>query len=801
MKRIIRKVAVLGSGIMGSRIAAHFANIGVKVLLLDIVPKELTGEEKAKGLDLSSPQVRNRIVNSALKTALDSKPSPIYEKKVISLIKTGNFEDDLPKIAEVDWIMEAVIENIDIKKSVFDRVEKYRKPGTLVSTNTSGIPIHLMAEGRSDDFQRHFLGTHFFNPPRYLKLLEIIPTQKTDPEITRFLMRYGDLYLGKTTVECNDTPAFIGNRIGIWSMLRVMQLMQEHGLTIDEVDRLTGPIIGRPKSATFRTSDLVGLDTFVHVAKNLYDTLKDDPAHELFKVPAFVEDMFARKWLGDKTGQGFYKKVKKGGESEILTLDLKSMEYGPKQKVKLATLDLLKTMDNLNDRMVALVKSKDKVGEFFRGFFDNLFEYASGRIPEIAGELYKIDLAMKAGFGWEQGPFETWDVLGVRRTVERMKTKGLHVPPWVEVMLGLGHETFYMLDHGIKHYYDIPTQSYKPIPGLSEFIILDNIRSETSVVAHNPGASVIDIGDGVLCVEFHSKMNTIGGDTLAMLSNAIDIAESQGWNGVVVGNQGANFSAGANLALMLMAGVEQEFDEIDLLIRQFQKTVMRLRYSAIPVVVAPHGLALGGGCEMTLHGDAVQAAAETYIGLVEFGVGLIPAGCGSKEMAMRAADAVREGDIELNALKNAFLMIANAKVSTSADEARAAGILRQGDRISINKDRQLLDAKTLVLEMAKSGYRQPVQRNDIHVLGREGLGMIYTGANAMRVAGYISQYDEHICQKLGYVMCGGDLSATTEVSEQYLLDLEREAFLSLLGERKTLERIEAMLKTGKALRN
>ncbi|MBC8043981.1 MAG: 3-hydroxyacyl-CoA dehydrogenase/enoyl-CoA hydratase family protein, partial [Rhizobacter sp.] len=800
MNRIIKQVAVLGSGVMGSRIALHFAGIGVKVLLLDIVPKELTAEEQVAGKTLQQKSVRNRIVDAALQAAIKSNPSPVYFKDAAKQVSTGNFDDNMPQIKDADWVIEVVVENLEIKKKVYDQVEQHRKAGTIVSSNTSGIPIRLMAEGRSDDFQKHFCGTHFFNPPRYLKLLEIIPAPKTDPELVGFLMHYGDLHLGKTTVLCKDTPAFIANRVGVFGIMSTFRAMEKLGMGIDEVDKITGPVVGRPKSATFRTSDVVGLDTLIHVSNNLYAELLSDTAREVFKLPDFLSQMSANKWLGDKTGQGFYKKIKGEKGSEILTLDLNTLEYGEKKKVKFATLEVTKGVDDLRQRLKAFAASKDKAGEFFRLTMDDVFEYVANRIPEISDDLYRIDLAMTSGFGWELGPFEVWDAIGVARTVERMEAEGRKIAKWVCGMIEGGHKNFYEVKDGMKCYYDITSKSYKPIPGLDEFIVLDALRGSKAVMK-NQGASAVDLGDGVLCVEFHSKMNAIGSDTLSMISRTIEKAESEGWRGVVIGNQAPNFSAGANLALMLMAAMEQEFDELDLIIRQFQSTVMRIRYSSIPVIVAPHGLTLGGGCEMTLHADRIQAAAETYIGLVEFGVGLIPAGGGSKELAMRAADAVLEGDIELIALRNNFMKIANAKVATSAFEAKELGLFQRGDKISINKDRQILDAKNLVLELAEAGYRQPAPRHDVRVLGREGLGVIYAGANSMRAGGYISEYDEKICQKLGFVMCGGDLTSATEVSEQYLLDLEREAFLSLLGERKTLERIQTMLTTGKPLRN
>ncbi len=797
----INKVAVLGSGIMGSRIACHFANIGVEVLLLDIAPKELLDEEQAKGLSLDHKMVKNRIVNNAFQATLKSNPSPIYNKSFAKRITTGNFDDNMKDIAGVDWIIEVVVENLTIKQKVFELVEKYRTPGTFITSNTSGIPIHLMLEGRSEDFQKYFCGTHFFNPPRYLKLLEIIPSPKTDTDVIDFLMHYGDLFLGKTTVLCKDTPAFIANRIGVYSIMALFHLMEKLDMTVDEVDKLTGPMLGRPKSATFRTCDVVGLDTLVHVAKGVYDNCINDESRDVFLLPNYVAKMNENKWFGDKTKQGFFKKIKGAdGSSEILTLDIKTLEYKPKVKVKFDTLEATKAIDNLKDRVKVLVSGKDKAGAFYRASFYGLFQYISNRIPEIADETYRIDAAMSAGFGWELPPFETWDALGVAATVKAMETAGNKPTQWVYDMLNSGAESFYKVEGGINQYYDIPSKSYKEIPGTSSFIILDNVRANKTIW-ENKGASIIDIGDGIINLEFHSKMNTIGEEVVQGMNKAIDIAEKD-YRGLVIGNDAANFSAGANLALVLMLAIEQEYDEINLAVRAFQNMNMRVRYSSIPVVVAPHGLTLGGGCEMSLHADSVQAAAETYIGLVEVGVGLIPGGGGSKEFALRASDAFVEGEIELPILKEKFLTIGMAKTATSAYEAFDLGILRKGiDKVSINNNRLIADAKDRAIELADAGYVKPLPRKDIKVLGRTGLGMIYAGANSMLSGNYISEHDQKISQKLGWVLCGGDLSTPTLVSEQYLLDLEREAFLSLCGEKKTLERIQYTLKTGKPLRN
>lgn len=795
-KRRINKIAIIGSGIMGSGIACHFANIGVDVLLLDIVPRELNEKEKAKGLTLEDKAVRNRLVNDALTASIKSKPAPLYHPSFKNRITTGNLEDDIAKVADVDWIMEVVVERLDIKQQVFEKLEKHRTPGTLITSNTSGIPIKFMSEGRSEDFQKHFCGTHFFNPARYLKLFEIIPGPKTDQDILDFLNEYGEKFLGKTSVVAKDTPAFIGNRIGIFSIMSLFHTVKDMNLTVEEVDKLTGPVIGRPKSATFRTVDVVGLDTLVHVANGIKENCPDDERNELFVLPDFINTMVENKWLGSKTGQGFYKKEGK----EIKTLDLNTLEYREKQRAKFATLELTKTIDKVVDRFKVLVKGKDKAGEFYRKSFAALFAYVSNRIPEITDDLYKIDDAMKAGFGWEHGPFQIWDAIGVEKGIEMMKAEGLEPNAWVNEMVESGSKSFYTVKDGATYAYDIPSKAQQKIPGQDSFIILDNIRKSNEVFK-NSGVVVEDLGDGILNVEFQSKMNTIGGDVLAGLNKAIDIAEKD-FAGLVVGNQAANFSVGANIGMIFMMAAEQEYDELNMAIKYFQDSMMRMRYSAIPTVAAPHGMALGGGCELSMHADKVVAAAETYIGLVEFGVGVIPGGGGSKEMALRAQDTFRKGDVELNVLQEYFLTIGMAKVATSAYEAFDLGILQKGkDIVVVNKDRQIAVAKQQAKFLADLGYTQPVKRKDIKVLGKQALGMFLVGTDSMEDSNYISEHDQKIANKLAYVMAGGDLSEPTEVSEQYLLDLEREAFLSLCTERKTLERIQHMLKTGKPLRN
>ncbi len=795
-KRKINKIAIIGSGIMGSGIACHFANIGVEVLLLDIVPRELNDQEKKQGLTLDDKVVRNRLVNDALKTALKSKPSPIYSQKFAQRITTGNLEDDIAKVKDVDWIMEVVVERLDIKKQVFETLEKHRTPGTLITSNTSGIPIKFMCEGRSEDFQKHFCGTHFFNPARYLKLFEIIPGPKTDKAVLEFLDGYGEQFLGKTSVIAKDTPAFIGNRIGIFGIQSLFHQVKELGLTVEEVDKLTGPVIGRPKSATFRTVDVVGLDTLVHVANGIYENCPNDEAHELFKLPDFISKMMENKWLGSKTGQGFYKKEGK----TITVLDLNTLEYREKKRAKFATLELTKTIDNVIDRFKVLVGGKDKAADFYRKNFAAMFAYVSHRIPEISDELYKIDDAMKSGFGWEHGPFQIWDAIGVQKGIEIMESEGHSPSQWVLDMLESGNSSFYTIENGATLAYSISNKTQEKIPGQDAFIILDNIRKSKEVFK-NSGVVIEDLGDGILNCEFQSKMNTIGGDVLAGLNKAVDLAE-QNFEGLVIGNQGANFSVGANIGMIFMMAVEQEYDELNMAIKYFQDTMMRMRYSSIPTIAAPHGMTLGGGCELSMHADKVVAAAETYIGLVEFGVGVIPGGGGSKEMAMRASDSFRKNDVELNILQEYFLTIGMAKVATSAYEAYDLGILQKGkDVVVVNKDRQIATAKAYAKLLANQGYSMPVRRKDVKVLGKQALGMFLVGTDAMQASKYISEHDKKIANKLAYVMAGGDLSEPTMVSEQYLLDIEREAFLSLCTERKTLERIQHMLKTGKPLRN
>ncbi len=794
--RHIRKAAVLGSGVMGSRIACHFANIGLEVVLLDIVPFDLKEEDK------DNKSKRNSIVNSALKSTLKANPSPIYDKSFANRITTGNFDDNMNLIADCDWVIEVVIERLDIKKQVFEKVEQFRNPGTLITSNTSGIPIEMMTEGRSEDFVKHFCGTHFFNPPRYLRLFEIIPSTKTDPEIIKFFEHYADLFLGKTPVLCKDTPAFIANRVGVFSMSAIFKLQQEMGLTVAEIDSLTGSLTGKPKSATFRTADVVGLDTLIKVAKGVYDNCPNDEMRDTFDVPAYVLKMEENKWLGDKTKQGFYKKTKdENGKKVILQLDLAKMEYVPSVKSKFASVAAARQAGDLKARLKALAVGKDKAAEFLNRLSYMIFQYVSNRIPEISDELFRIDDAMRAGFGWEIGPFEQWEAVGVAKTVAKMKAAGFAPATWVDEMLDAGIESFYKVEAGELKYYDIPSKTFKPVSGRENFVILDNLR-ENAPVFKNSGCTVHDLGDGVMNIEFQTKMNAIGGEVLEGINKAIDIAEKDGWRGIVLGNNAPNFSAGANLAMIMMQAVDQEWDELNFTIKYFQNTVMRIRHSAIPVVAAPHGMTLGGGCEIVMHSDAAMAAAETYIGLVEVGVGLIPAGGGTKEFALRASSSFSPQDTMVPKISDRFTNIATAKVATSAHEGFHIGVLDpMKDFVVVNQDRAIAEAKQKVIDLFEAGYTKPAERSDIMVLGRTGLAALYAGVAGFQVGKYASEHDALISRKIAYVLCGGDLSQPTQVSEQYLLDLEREAFLSLCGEKKTLERIQSILTSGRPLRN
>jgi len=800
MNRHIGKVAILGSGVMGSRIACHFANIGCEVLLLDIVPRERSEEEIKKNIDEKDPRFRNRIVNASLDAALKSNPAPLYRKDFAQRIRTGNFEDHMPQIKECDWVMEVVVERLDIKMKVFAEVEKHRRAGSLITSNTSGIPIHMMLEGRSEDFQKHFCGTHFFNPPRYLPLLEIIPTPKTEGEVIDFLVDYGARFLGKKTVLCKDTPAFIANRVGVYAIMALFHAVKEMNLTVEEVDKLTGPILGRAKSATFRTCDVVGLDTLVHVANGLREHCPNDEERELFSVPDYISKMVENNWLGSKSGQGFYKKSKGASGSEILSLDLHTMEYTPQLKAKFATLDMAKPIDDLKERTKVLLVGKDKAGEFYRKLFGGLFAYVANRIPEISDDLYKIDDALKAGFGWELGPFETWDLVGLDTGIEWIAAHNKSLASWVSELKKQGASSFYKIETGQKMYYHTGTKAYVAIPGSEQKVSLEVLR-ESHTVWKNSDTTIVHLGDGILNLEFHTKMNTIGAGVIQGMHKAMDLIESE-YKGLVISNTGQNFSAGANVGMIFMMAAEQDYDELNFAVKAFQDAMMRVRYCAAPVVVAPHNLALGGSCEMSMHADKVVAHAELYMGLVEFGVGLIPGGGGTKEFAKRLSDELAEGDIKINRLRERFLTIGQAKVSTSAYEAFDLGYLREGvDEVVMSREHQLTLAKAACLELVGKGYQAPTKGKNVRVLGQEGLGIVYVGAHSMVSGNYMSEHDRVISEKLGLVLCGGDLSENEWVSEQYLLDLERKAFVELCAMRPTLERLQSLVRDGKILRN
>lgn len=788
---------------MGAGIAAHLANAGIPVLLLDIAPRELKPEEEAKGLSLELPQVRNRIVKELFEAAKKLKPAPFMLANNANLITLGNFTDDMAKLKDCDLVIEAVVERLDIKHQVFGEVEKHRKPGSFIATNTSGIPIASIAEPFSEDFKKHFVGVHFFNPPRYMKLVELIPTEWTDGEMACKLSGFLDQRLGKGVVPAKDRPNFIANRIGTFAMMATVHEMVAMGFTPTEVDQMTGKAIGHAKSATFRTADLVGLDVLVHVNRNLYPAVPEDEDRDVFLLPDVIEKMLEKNLLGDKTRGGFYKKSKTAeGKTEIHELDLATFEFKPQEKTKFASIEAAKGIEDMNKRINSLVWGEDRVGEFLWKTMSRTFRYAANRIPEIADTIVEVDNAIKWGFGWEIGVFETWDAIGLKRSVERMKAEGQAVPASIEIMLAGGAETFYKNEGGDVSYFDLVAGEYKPMPGRPGVTILRSVKERTGVIKSNPGASLIDIGDGVACLEFHSKMNSIGGDTVQMMNFAIDEVEKN-FNGLVVGNQGGNFSAGANIMMLLLAAQEEEWDDINMMVHALQQAVMRLRYSAKPVVTAPYGLTLGGGCEIAMHGNRVRAAAETYIGLVEVGVGVIPAGGGTKEMTMRAMDAAAKApDADpLVFLKNTFELIGMGKVATSAQEAKAWGFFREVDSISMNGDRLIADAKQEVLNLDASGFEPPVPREDITVMGEDGIAAMKLALHMMKQGGFISDHDELIGKKLANIMCGGAINHVVQVSEQNLLDLEREAFISLCGERKTQERIAAMLKTGKPLRN
>jgi 3-hydroxyacyl-CoA dehydrogenase len=807
MNRRIEKAAVLGAGTMGARIAAHLANAGIPCFLLDIVPTELKPEEQRKGLTLSSPAVRNRIIIAGLEAAKKGRPAAFFTPETARLVTPGNLEDNLAWCGQVDWIIEAVAENLEIKRKLFERVEGARMPGTIITTNTSGLPIHRIAEGHSEDFQGHFAGTHFFNPPRYMKLVELIPGPKTSPEVMAALDEICDFRLGKGVVIAKDTPNFIANRIGTYSMLNVLRQMQALGMSIEEVDACTGPAIGQPKSATFRTADIVGLDVLVHVVRNIHENIPNDESRELWRVPPFIEEMMKRGWLGEKTGQGFYKRVKKDGDREILSLDLQTMDYRPRQKARFGSIEAGKQIDETRARLQSLVspalegKEGDKASKFLWGCLSETCLYAARRVEEIAHSIGDVDRAMRWGFAWELGPFELWDALGVEKMAPALEREGNSLPPAVTKVLASPKKSFYEYEKGNTSYFDLASSSLKPLPDPPGIIVLKSLKDRTGVVQKNSGASLIDLGDGVLCCEFHSKMNAIGGDLMAMLVAGANKLGSE-FAAMVIGNQAPNFSVGANIMLLLIAAQEGEWDDIHMVVRQFQRCNMALKYAAGPVVAAPQGMALGGGCEIPLHAARIHAAAEAYIGLVETGVGLIPGGGGTKEMLIRANEHAAGGeDLDLfHALKPVFETIAMAKVSTSGEEALSLGFLRASDLISMNRDRQVADAKATALALVRAGYHPPAPP-EIRVLGEGFLSAAKLVIHSLVRGGFASEHDAVVARKLAFILAGGSITAPQTVSEQYILDLEREAFVSLAGERKTQERIAHTLKTGKPLRN
>ncbi|GEN29837.1 3-hydroxyacyl-CoA dehydrogenase [Cerasibacillus quisquiliarum] len=798
MKQSIERVAVLGSGVMGSGIAAHLANIGIPTLLLDIVPRELTKEEEAKGLTLEDPVVRNKIAVQNKQALLKQKPSPITSKKSLDLIETGNMEDDLEKLKDVDWIIEVVVENLDVKKDVFAKVDKYRKRGTIVSSNTSGISIEKMSEDCSEDFRQHFLGTHFFNPPRYLKLLEVIPTKDTKPEVVEFMQTFAEDVLGKGVVLAKDTPNFIANRIGTYGLLITVQEMLKANLSISEVDSVTGPLLGRPKSATFRTLDVVGLDTFIHVAKNVYDQVEGEEKR-VFEIPGFMQDMLEKGWLGAKTKQGFYLKKKGKEGSIILELNPETMEYEERKKLKTKATEMAKQQKGFNKLKTLLSMPGDKASDFVWNILKPVLLYSAELLGEIADDIVSIDKAMKWGFGWKLGPFELWDVIGLRKSVERMQTEGDTVPKWVLDLLDNGHEQFYKEENGDTHYYDGDT--YQKDDVNPKEIHLKRLKDKQGVIMKNTGASLIDIGDGVALLEFHSPNNAIGLDVVQMVNKSIEEVEKN-YEGLVIGNQGKNFCVGANLALMLMEAQDHNFFELDLVVRQFQNMTLNIKYSKKPVVTAPFNMTLGGGAEVTLPAAAVQASQETYIGLVEVGVGLIPGGGGTKELYLKMLRNVpKDVDVDLMKVANkVFERVAMADVSTSAEEAREKGFLNHFDGISVNSDHLLYDAKQKVLALSQAGYKAP-KREKIPVVGDPGYAAMLMGAKTLQFGGYASEHDVKIAEKLAYVLSGGRIKENSLIDEQVMLDLEREAFLSLIGEPKTQQRMQHMLLKGKPLRN
>jgi 3-hydroxyacyl-CoA dehydrogenase len=801
MKQKIRKVAVLGAGVMGSAIAAHLANVGIPSFLLDIVPKELIEAEKKRKLTLESPEVRNRFAILGKKRVQETSPASLYWKEDAELITVGNFEDHLSWVSQADWIIEAIIEDLNTKRELFQKLIPFLKEGTVVSSNTSGISIKKMSEGFSRDFEERFLGTHFFNPPRYMKLLEIIPVPTTSKDVVERMADVGEKIVGKGVVFAKDTPNFIANRVGAFSVAATMRTMIEDGYRIEEVDQITGPVMGRPKSATFRTLDLVGLDVSALVRKNLLENLPAKES-EYFQAPPFLQQMFTNQWLGQKTKQGFYKRVKQEGKEETLVLDYEKVEYRPQQKVNLPSVEMAKNIDDLRERIKTLVANPDRGGQFAWKILKKTFLYSAEKIPEISDDIVNIDRGMKWGYNWELGPFELWDAIGLKASLKRMEKEGEVIPPLVEKLLTKGYSSFYEKKDGRLSYFDLGAGQYQPIEDKPEIILLPSLKERKKTVLSNPGASLIDLGDGVACLEFHSKMNSIGADTIQMFRDSLKEVEEK-FEGLVIGNQSENFSAGANMMLILFEIQDENWDDIELSVKAFQDALMAVKYFDKPVVAAPSGMTLAGGCEICLASPKVRAAAETYMGLVEVGVGLIPAGGGTKEMLIRCTEGippdVTDADF-LPFIRKAFETVAMAKVGTSAKEAQKLGYMRSTDAITINRDYLLHDAKRTVLDLVREGYR-PLRKKNIKVMGERGLALLQMGLFYMREGGYISEYDEHVGKKLAYIFSGGNLPDGSDVSEQYILDLEREAFMSLCGEPKTQARMAHTLKTGRPLRN
>ena len=810
MEKKIKKASVIGAGVMGATIAAQLANVGIETFLLDIVPPELTDDDKKKGLTKESKAFRDKFGQNGLNIALKSKPASFYIPENAKLITTGNLEDNLEWLSDVDWIIEVVVERLDIKKSVFEKIETVLKPGTIITSNTSGISAKAMSEDRTENFRKHFAITHFFNPPRYMKLLEIVPNPDTLPEVIETLADICEKVLGKGVVYAKDTSNFVANRIGTYNMFSVINAMVDMGLTVEAVDKLTGPVIGNAKSASFRTADLVGLDTLLHVADNVYEGCPDDERKEVFKPPDFINQMVEKKLLGEKTKQGFYKKTKDSkGKKVILSLDCNTLEYSPQEKVNLASLEAAKNVSGTPQKVKSLYYAKDLAGKFTFGHISEMFIYAANRIPEIADDIVNIDNALKWGFGRKMGPFETWDAVGVSKSVAKMKEAGYEIPSWVQELLDSGKESFYKKESGVLYYYDIPSKDYKEVPVKPGIILLPSLKDREKQVAGNTGASLIDIGDGVACLEFHSKMNAIGEDIMSMIVQSSDIV-SRDFEGLVIANHGTNFSVGANLAMVLFAAQEEEWDDLDWAIKALQDALMKLKYLDKPVVAAPAGMALGGGCEICLASDRVRFAAETYMGLVEVGVGVIPAGGGCKELLIRNTEhlfEVQRGGVYPKQIEfmpfvaRAFETIAMAKVSTSGPEAIKLGYLRPTDKLTVNRDYLIEDAKKTVLAINLEGYTPLRPLEEIRVAGENTFAMMKLALWTMHEQGFALDHDVTVGTKVAYVLCGGNVLENTKVSEQYLLDLEREAFLSLCGEPKTQARIEHMLTTGKPLRN